>query len=108
MDCGALPLLADPAGHGAVGFCGAVCGGVLPGAGLVELGGVGADSGAPGFVPGVFCGGFPVELAGGIVPGCGTQGTFPGAGAGAGVVGGVLPGVPGAGVVWGVAGLVCV
>jgi len=97
MDCGALPLLADPAGHGAVGFCGAVCGGVLPGAGVVAFGGVGADSGAPGFVPGLFCGGFPVEFVGGMFPGAVTQGPLPGAGAG--VVGIVFPGVPGAGVV---------
>jgi hypothetical protein len=94
MDCGALPLLADPAGHGAVGFCGAVWGGVLPGAG-VAFGGVGADSG----VPGLFWGGFPVEFVGGMFPGAVTQGPFPGAGTGAGVVGSVLPGVPGAGVV---------
>jgi len=98
MDCGALPLLADPAGHGAVGFCGAVWGGVLPGAG-VAFGGVGADSGVPGFAPGLFWGGFPVEFVGGMFPGAVTQGPFPGAGTGAGVVGGVLPGVPGAGVV---------
>jgi len=97
MDCGALPLLADPAGQGEVGFCGAVCGGVFPGAGVVAFGGVGADSGVPGFVPGWFSGGFPVEFVGGIFPGPGTQGPFPGAGAG--VVGEVLPGVPGAGVV---------
>jgi hypothetical protein len=97
MDCGALPLLADPAGHGAVGFCGAVCGGVLPGAGVAAFGGVGADSGVSGFVPGFFCGGFPVEFVGGMFPGAGTQGPF--AGTGAGVVGGVLPEVPWGGVV---------
>ncbi|HTT24443.1 MAG TPA: hypothetical protein VMG82_36315 [Candidatus Sulfotelmatobacter sp.] len=98
-----LALVADPAGQGAVGFCGAVGDGVLPGAGVLGFGGVGADPDGPGFVPGFGAAGFAAELAGGMVPGDGTHGPLPGLGAGAGVTGGALPGGPGAGgVAWGV------
>lgn len=109
IDDGA-PVLDDPAGHGAVGFCGALCGGVFPGAGFVEFGGVGAVPDGAGFAPGFGVVGFPAEFVGGmvgfpagllgIVPGAGTQGPF--VGAGAGVVGDALPGVSGFGDVWGV------
>lgn len=105
------PLVAVPAGHGAVGFCGALCGGVLPG----EVSVVGVPEGVlpefggvVGFVPGLLGEVLPAEPFCGIVPCTGTQGPLPGTGAGAGVAGGVVPGVPGTGFVCGGAGVVCV
>ncbi|HXJ88903.1 MAG TPA: hypothetical protein VMS18_18950 [Candidatus Binatia bacterium] len=72
---------------------------MLLGAGAVGFGGVGAEPNGPGFVPGFGAAGFAAELAGGMVPGAGTHGPLLGLGAGAGVAGGALPGVSGAGAV---------
>lgn len=81
-----FPVVAAPAGQGAVGFCGAVCGGLVPGAGVApgEPGGA-VPEGVVGVVPGLFGDGVPVESLGGIVSVAGTQGPLPGTGVGCGV-----------------------